>query len=131
VDGVYTPSQSDKLNAYHRGIPGIVISRAGIYSYGPEERRNLKNPKGYPPPVAPPGGVPPEKLEHRAPLPWVVKNQWPEGTSHVAGLSEDADEDMDEDDTDTDDTSQDEEIEVIELDWSDEGVVYGTHVKDV
>jgi hypothetical protein len=125
VGGIYTPSQSDKKNAYHRGIPGIVISRDGIYSYGPEERGNLTNPKGYPPPVPPPGGVPPEKLEHRAPPPWVVKNQWPEGTGHVAGLFENADEDED------DDASEDEEVEVIELEWSDEGVVYGKPVKDV
>jgi hypothetical protein len=117
------PSNADKGNAYHRGMPGIVISRAGIYSYGPEKRGNTTNPKGYPPPVTPPGGVPPEKLERRTPPPWVVKNQWPEGTGENAELLQVAGED--------EDNLQDNKAGgVIRLDWSDEDVLYGKPVVD-
>jgi len=34
-------------NAFARGVPGIAISRPGVWSYGPERRKNNKNPKGY------------------------------------------------------------------------------------
>ena len=45
------PSGADIRNAYHRGVPGIVISRRRIYVYGPERRENFHpsgNPRAYP-----------------------------------------------------------------------------------
>ena len=41
------PSETDLYNATRRGIPGFVISRRGIYSYG-HERTNFDNPTSYP-----------------------------------------------------------------------------------
>ncbi|KAK7013283.1 hypothetical protein R3P38DRAFT_1510203 [Favolaschia claudopus] len=79
VKGGQKPSEADRDNAYDRGLPGIVISRDGIYSYGPERRTNLQNPKVYPPVGVPRSPVEP-KLVQKAPLPWTVPKQWPEGT---------------------------------------------------
>lgn len=103
-------------NAYYRGLPGIVVSRDGIYSYGPKRRENTSNPKGYPPPVPPPA-VPRPTLEKAPPPPWVVDNQWPEGTGEgtVRTLVEN------EATADSDASGPD----VIYVEWSDEGVVYG------
>lgn len=79
VQGRPEPSTSDMNNAYHRGLPGIVISRKGIYAYGPTERNGTRNPRGYAPSVIL-QGVPRPFLIHRGPPPRVVMNQWPEGT---------------------------------------------------
>lgn len=80
VHGDPQPSRADHRNAYDRGLPGIVISRAGIIGYGPERRISLDNPKGYPGPVSPPGGQP-IRFARGPPPPWVVNGrQWPEGT---------------------------------------------------
>ncbi|KAI8836170.1 hypothetical protein BC829DRAFT_421792 [Chytridium lagenaria] len=35
------PSAADMVNAWARGVPGLVISRKGIYIYGPERRKRL------------------------------------------------------------------------------------------
>lgn len=66
-------------NAYYRGLPGIVISRKGIYAYGPSERNGTRNPRGYAPSVAM-TGIPRAHLVQRGPPPRTVPNQWPEGT---------------------------------------------------
>ncbi len=45
------PSTADLLNAFQRGVPGIVISRRSIWVYGPERRtyfRPTRNPRAYP-----------------------------------------------------------------------------------
>ncbi|KAJ7294946.1 hypothetical protein O6H91_Y222600 [Diphasiastrum complanatum] len=44
------PSSSDIINAYARGVPGIVKSERAIYYYGPARRENMTaaSPKGYP-----------------------------------------------------------------------------------
>ncbi|KAJ7676932.1 hypothetical protein DFH06DRAFT_1169338 [Mycena polygramma] len=80
VRGDQKPSRPDMINSYGRGIPGIVISREGIYGYGPERRLNLQNPKVYPPDGFPVPGELKWTSQTNAPPPWVVKNQWPEGT---------------------------------------------------
>lgn len=77
VGGDPHPSRTDITNAYACGVPGVVISRDRIYSYGPERQQGVNNPKGYPGPVTPGTWV---NLERRPPPPWVVRNQWPEGT---------------------------------------------------
>ncbi|KAH9474284.1 hypothetical protein JR316_0013447 [Psilocybe cubensis] len=77
VQGDPQPSKADKDNAYHRGLPGIVISRDGIYAYGPEERNGTSNPRGYAPSV-PIEGAPKATLVKAHPPPEPVPNQWPE-----------------------------------------------------
>ncbi|KAK0452862.1 uncharacterized protein EV420DRAFT_1557110 [Desarmillaria tabescens] len=116
VGGDPQPSRADMTNAYARGMPGIVVSRDGIYSYGPERRENTSNPKGYPEPVTPPS-VPRSTLAKRQPPPWVVSNQWPEGTGVAiahAFVENEATADANASGPD-----------VIYVEWSDEGVVYG------
>ncbi|PBK65308.1 hypothetical protein ARMSODRAFT_978412 [Armillaria solidipes] len=55
-----TPGPNASIDLNRPGIQmnnvilGIVVSRDGIYSYGPERRANTKNSKGYPGPVSPP-----------------------------------------------------------------------------
>lgn len=39
------PSGADISNAMYRGVPGIVISSGGIYTYGPSQRSNLSPPE--------------------------------------------------------------------------------------
>jgi len=68
-------------NAFARGVPGIVISRPGIWSYGPERRESTTNPKGYPGPIEPVVYNP--VLVKAQPPPWQVSNQWPEGTGEL------------------------------------------------
>ena len=103
-------------NAYDRGVPGIVVSRDGIYSYGPERREDTNNPKGYPGPVTPPAFFRPNLV--RAPFPpWTVSNQWPEGTGEDAVRTP-----VENEATGDSDASG---PDVICVEWSDEGVVYG------
>ena len=45
------PSTADVENAYHRGMPGIVISRSKIFGYGPERRTNTNEPHKYATPM--------------------------------------------------------------------------------
>ena len=45
------PSTTDIENAYHRGIPGIVMSRRKIFGYGPKRRTNTDEPLKYAPRV--------------------------------------------------------------------------------
>ncbi|KAF9065721.1 hypothetical protein BDP27DRAFT_1079869, partial [Rhodocollybia butyracea] len=82
VGGDVEPSRADKTNAYARGLPGIVISRGGIYSYGPENRENTANPKGYPPSITPPAIIN-ARRERLPPPPWPVPNQWPEALDEL------------------------------------------------
>ncbi|KAJ7346335.1 hypothetical protein DFH08DRAFT_937557 [Mycena albidolilacea] len=44
------PSFSDHVNAWLRGVPGIVVSRNGLYGYGPLQRENRmrSGPRDYP-----------------------------------------------------------------------------------
>lgn len=42
------PSTADHLNAWQRGVPGIVINRRGLVGYGPTRRAQLNAPRGYP-----------------------------------------------------------------------------------
>ena len=45
------PSTADLRNAKRRGVPGIIISHASIYIYGPDSRANFHprgNPRAYP-----------------------------------------------------------------------------------
>ena len=56
------PSKADVENAYHRGIPGIVISRRKIFGYGPERRTNTEEPFGYAPPMKGSKNMLPRKL---------------------------------------------------------------------
>ncbi|KAJ3505091.1 hypothetical protein NLJ89_g7596 [Agrocybe chaxingu] len=44
------PSTADQINAWARGVPGIIISRRGLRSYGPQRRAQLNAPQGYPNP---------------------------------------------------------------------------------
>lgn len=116
------PSKSDKDNAYYRGIPGIVISRKGIYSYGPEQRESTANPKGYPASMVPPA-FPTAKLVKAASetsLPWKVPNQWPEGTGAAAEMifKENAG------------GEKAEESDVIVVEWASDGVEYGEKLED-
>ncbi len=104
-------------NAYTRGLPGIVVSRDGIYSYSPERRANTENPKGYPGPVPPPA-VPHPTGAKRQPPPWAVRNQWPEGTGPRA-----VDGALVENEATADDDSAG-DPDVIYVEWSDEDVVY-------
>ncbi|KAK0494808.1 hypothetical protein EDD18DRAFT_1172471 [Armillaria luteobubalina] len=121
VGGGQEPSRADMDNAYVRGVPGIVVSRRGVYSYGPERRTSVSNPKGYPGPVTPPA-IPGWVLARRADPdrtdcpPWTVEKQWPEGTGRAtadAFVENEA----------TDDKGG--EPDVIYVEWSNEGVVYG------
>ena len=52
LDSNQEPSLADLRNAFRRGVPGIVISRASIYVYGPANRENFPpqgvNPHAYP-----------------------------------------------------------------------------------
>ncbi|KAK0479514.1 hypothetical protein IW261DRAFT_1419619 [Armillaria novae-zelandiae] len=116
VGGDPQPSRPDMANAYARGLLGIVISRDGIYSYGPERRANTNNPKGYPGPVSPPAVARPT-LAKRQPPPWVVRNQRPEGTPRAA-------DDMLVENEATSDDSPAGDLDVIYVEWSDEDVVY-------
>lgn len=79
VGGRPEPSTSDMNNAYHRGLPGIVVSREGIFAYGPSERNGIKNPRGYASSVTLHGVQRPHLI--RGPPIRVVPNQWPEGTA--------------------------------------------------
>ncbi len=123
VQGNPQPSQADIANSYARGLPGIVLSRDGIYSYGPDTRVGVNNPKGYPGAVAAPPGIPPVRLERHSPPPTTVKNQWPEGTGngfvlqHIANPSE---------------TEHCERGagDVLYAEWSRKGVEYGRHLVD-
>lgn len=124
------PSLADKQNAYFRGLPGIVISRKGIYSYGPERRENtLGNLKGYPPGIDLPGGIPGSSLEvpksDNTP-PWVVTGkQCPENlTPSFDGTSIAFDSTLVESEAMTDDSDTG-DLDVIYVEWSDDGVVYG------
>ncbi|KAJ7106715.1 hypothetical protein C8R44DRAFT_858261 [Mycena epipterygia] len=44
------PSFADHRNAWLRGVPGIVVSRDGLYGYGPSQRENRmrSGPRDYP-----------------------------------------------------------------------------------
>lgn len=119
VGGNPEPSRSDMENAYFRGLPGIVVSRRGIYSYGPERRESVQNPKGYPPSV--PQGPLNFRLAMPAPPPTTVQGlQWPEGIPGAqAMVAEDASEVPDADQGD-----------VIYLEWSDEDVEYGEKLEE-
>lgn len=123
VQGSPLPSQADKDNARARGVPGIVISRDGIYSYGPDRRESSQNPKGYP---GPNDHVRQPKLVQGKPFPAVVQGkQWPEGTGGKAlavkaevvafetGLEE------------VDHVSGEDDGEVILIEWSEEDVIHG------
>jgi hypothetical protein len=123
VGGDQEPSRADKENAFYRGVPGIVISRKGIYSYGPERRESTVNPKGYPGLVQPPAG-PLAALARSAPPPWtVIGRQWPEGVSQSRAFDEEAIEEA------TDETAQ-EESDVIIVEWSSDDVEYGEKIED-
>jgi hypothetical protein len=115
VGGDPHPSRADMDNAYYRGLPGIVVSRPGIYSYGPERRENTSNPKGDPPSIDPPA-VPTARLAKVQPPPWTVPNQWPEGTGLKAVTQQSSNKDEPEIGGGAD---------VIVVEWSDEGVEYG------
>ncbi|SJL02851.1 uncharacterized protein ARMOST_06191 [Armillaria ostoyae] len=117
VEGDPQPCRADMTNAYARGLPGVVVSRDGIYSYGPERRANTRNPKGYPRPVPPPA-VARLTGERRQPPPWVVRNQWPEGTGARA-----VDGALVENEAMTDDSSAG-DPDVIYVEWSDGDIVY-------
>jgi hypothetical protein len=69
-------------NTFARGVPGIVVSRPGVYSYGPERREKTTNPKVYPGPIEPVSYK--FVREKDQPPPWTVKNQWPEGAGIMA-----------------------------------------------
>ncbi|KAK0185308.1 hypothetical protein F5146DRAFT_1125265 [Armillaria mellea] len=122
VGGDPQPSRADMANAYARGLPGIVVSRGGIYSYGPERRANTRNPKGYPGTVPPPA-VPQAIVAKHPPPPWVARNQWPEGTPRT---SDDAL--VENEATAGDDNAGD--PDVIFVEWSDEGVVYDERLSE-
>ena len=108
VSGDPQPSRADMTNAFARGVPGIVISRPGIWSYGPERRESTKNPKGYPGPIEPVSYR--TVLVKAHPPPWTVSKQWPEGTGvHQNELNK----------------SVEGNDEVIVLEWSPDGVEYG------
>ena len=47
-DGDQQPSRADFRNAWGRGVPGFVISLAGVLAYGPEQRASFTGPRGYP-----------------------------------------------------------------------------------
>ncbi|KJA25217.1 hypothetical protein HYPSUDRAFT_38163 [Hypholoma sublateritium FD-334 SS-4] len=120
VNGSPEPSRSDMENAYFRGVPGIVVSRSGVYAYGPERRESLLNPKGYP------ASVPQGPLNFRLVVqnppgpPTVVPGlQWPEGIPGARGaVAEDEGEAAGSDDLGP-------AGDVIEVEWSSEGVEYG------
>ncbi|KAJ3515636.1 hypothetical protein NLJ89_g1634 [Agrocybe chaxingu] len=42
------PSTADQLNAWARGVPGIIISNNGLRAYGPSRRSQMNAPPGYP-----------------------------------------------------------------------------------
>eukprot|EP01018_Ginkgo_biloba_P015199 Gb_29274 [translate_table: standard] len=42
------PESDDISRAYKRGVPGVVVSCSGIFSYGPQRRASLDGPTGYP-----------------------------------------------------------------------------------
>lgn len=117
VQGNPMPSQADIANSYARGLPGIVLSRDGIYSYGPDTRVGVNNPKGYPGAVAPPGGIPPVRLERNSPPPTTVKNQWPEGTGAGFVLQQIGD-------------AKECASDVVYAEWSRKGVEYGRSLVD-
>lgn len=117
VQGNPMPSPADIANSYARGLPGIVLSRDGIYSYGPDTRVGVNNPKGYPGPVAPPGGIPPVRRERHSPPPTTVKNQWPEGTGNGFTLQHTGDGEKGAGD-------------VVYAEWSKKGVEYGRPLVD-
>ena len=125
VNGSPEPSRADMENAYFRGVPGIVVSRPGVYAYGPERRESQLNPKGYP------ASVPQGQLNFNLVVPnppgppAVVPNlQWPEGiagaqfaaAADVGAATEDADLGADGD--------------VIYVEWSSEGVEYGEKLEE-
>ncbi|KAI9566378.1 hypothetical protein HD554DRAFT_1189068 [Boletus coccyginus] len=116
VGGDPQPSRADMENAFARGVPGIVISRPGVWSYGPERRESTTNPKGYPGPIQPVAYNPVQviKVPPAGGPPWTVSNQWPEGTGtlvrhKLSSANERVEENGD----------------VIVLEWSSEGVHYG------
>ncbi|KAK0185301.1 hypothetical protein F5146DRAFT_1005907 [Armillaria mellea] len=117
VKGDPQPSRADMENAYARGVPGIVVSRDGIYSYGPERRVTTRNPKGYPGHVSDRPAIPRPTLAKRQPPPWVVRVQWPEGTPRAVDGA------LVENETAADDSSVG-DPDVIFVEWSDEDVVY-------
>lgn len=121
VNGSPEPSRSDMENAYFRGLPGIVVSRRGVYAYGPARRESLQNPKGYPPSV-PQGPLNFRLVVQNPPGPPTVVPglQWPEGIA--AGARSAVAEDMGEV---AGDDSLGEAGDVICVEWSDEGVEYG------
>lgn len=123
VKGDPQPSDSDHKNAWHRGVPGLVLSRDGIYAYGPERRENRNNPKGYPGQAVDPPSYFIPKLVKKPQPPWVVKNQWPEGEKQLreervemAGGEVVGEESVD--------------SEVAWIEWSDEGVEYGEQLEE-
>jgi len=42
-------SKADQENNWFRKVPGIVLSREGVYKYGDTQREDWTNPQGYPP----------------------------------------------------------------------------------
>ncbi|KDQ12636.1 hypothetical protein BOTBODRAFT_413923 [Botryobasidium botryosum FD-172 SS1] len=57
INGNPNPSDNDLLNAWDRQVPGFVIGRGGIITYGVNQRDDMRTPEGYPPrPAHPQGG---------------------------------------------------------------------------
>ncbi|KAH9486333.1 hypothetical protein JR316_0000397 [Psilocybe cubensis] len=155
VQGRAEPSTSDMNNAYYRGLPGIVISRKGIYAYGPTERNGTSNPKGYAPSVTM-TGVPRPRLVINNHPPWTVDNQWPEGTgvekprTRELGIEEEKieipglekgkeilarashllDKIAPHRHHGSDKEQEVQHDDVILVEWSDEGVEYGEHLEE-
>lgn len=126
VGGIDEPSRADTANAWHRGLPGIVISRTGIYAYGPERRQDITNRKGYGKPMAVESLAPHLVMSAAGGIPsTVARLQWPEGIKQTKALLQEHWTDLDSEHAFDSHEAHLPDVEVVYVEWSNHGVEYG------